>query len=163
MEVGDGWGCCALSVVLSLTSDISGHHKALNEQLERRASPTLKRQLLHIQHRNLDPPLGEQLHHDLSNAIAAARHHHNLLAPVIRIGAPVVQHPVVEPAAHGAQRAQRKQRLEVLECGCVLGGEQVALCCVAREQDEREGQRGVEGRVFECPAEGVAGYACDLV
>lgn len=117
-------------------------------------------QTLHIHNRNLNPLLRKQLHDNLANTIRSTRHNNNLLAPIIRIIDPVVRHGIVEPAVDAVHEAQRERKLQILEGGDVLRGEGAALLRVARREDERERELGVQHRVLEEVADGVGRDAC---
>ena len=121
----------------------------------RECERTLVRELLHVQHRNLDPPLRKQQHDALPNAVGAARHHHNLLVPVPRCPLPVVHHLVVQPPADGAQHAQHRERLELLVRRAMLERELRALRRVFRREEERDRDGGVEQRGAHEPHRGV--------
>ena len=56
---------------------------------------TLISQILHIQHRNLDPLLSQQLHHNLADAVTASCYDHHLATPHIRIIRPVIRDRIV--------------------------------------------------------------------
>lgn len=119
---------------------------------------TLISQPLHIQHGDLDPPLRQPLHDDLPNPIAPSRHNHHLPPPIIPIIHPIVRDRVIEPVRDALQDAQRRRDAQVLVEPRVLGGEARAVGVVARGEEERDGEEGVEDRVFEGAAEGVC---CD--
>jgi hypothetical protein len=115
--------------------------------------------LLHIQHGNLNPLLRQQMHHNLPNPVAPARHNHNFLAPHVRVALEVVRHGIVKPPAHLLQQAKHHQRLEVLPCRRVAGGCAPAFERVFAREQQREREKRVEGRVFHEARERVAGEA----
>lgn len=123
---------------------------------------TFVREFLHVQNGNLDALLGQQVDDDLSDTIATSRHDDNLLAPHICVVAPVVGHCFVKPCAHASQHAQPREHFEVLQETAMLFAEDVALCGVAREEDQRKGERRVERRVAEEARDSVARHTCKL-
>jgi len=106
---------------------------------------------LDVQHDNFHPPLGQQLDHMAADAAGAARDEHDLLGPVVAVGGPVVQHLVREPVVGDAQGAEPEQRLEPREGRRVQDAQVLALLGVPREQDQRQEERRVEGRVADEP------------
>jgi hypothetical protein len=123
---------------------------------------TFVRQVLNIQDSDLDTLFGKQLYYDLANAIAASRHDDNLATPHIGIAAPVVGHPIVEPAVDSAQRTQAQQCLQTLENCRMVSGKGSALLCIARKKNEGKRNGGIEGRVSDETAYGIASHAYRL-
>lgn len=112
--------------------------------MEDECDHTLVRELLHIQHGDLDALFSEQQDDLLANAVGAARHDDDLLLPIPLIALEVVEDLVVKPAADGVEQAEGEQRLQVTESGGMLGGEQRALGRVFGSEEEREGEDGIE-------------------
>jgi hypothetical protein len=100
------------------------------------------------------------MHYNLADAIAASRHYNHLLAPDVRIIAPVVRDCVVEPCAHASQHTQASHDLQALEYATVLRRQCIALGCIAREEDKRQRKGRVERGVGDQARNGVSRYAC---
>lgn len=124
--------------------------------------PTLVRELLYIQDGDLDAFLGQQVHDNLANAVAAARHDNNLLAPDIRVVSPVVRHGAVEPCARGSEHAQSSKLLEDIQGSGVLVGEDIALRRVARKENQRQREGRIQGGEAEEPRNSVGSDTCEV-
>jgi hypothetical protein len=121
---------------------------------------TLVGEFLDVQNSDLDALLGQQVDDNLADTIAPSRHNNNLLAPYICVVAPVVRHRFVEPCARASQDAQSRKHFEVLQETAMLFGEEVALCGVAREEDQRKSKGRVERGVAEEARDSVACHTC---
>jgi hypothetical protein len=100
------------------------------------------------------------MHYNLADAIAASRHYNHLLAPDVRIIAPIIRDCVVEPCAHAPQQTQASQSLQVLQNTAILRGQYIALGGVAREEDKRQRKGWVERGICEQARNSVSRYAC---
>ena len=58
---------------------------------------TFIRQVLYIQHSDLDSLLSQELNDNLSNTITSARHNDDLAVPVVLVAGPIVGDPVAQP------------------------------------------------------------------
>jgi hypothetical protein len=110
---------------------------------------TLISQVLDIEHGDLDALLGQQVHDNLANTIAATRDNDDLAAPDIGIAGPIVDDAVAEPRADLGRQAKRERRLQVLERRRILPGKRAALGCVLGEQQQRQRQGRVKRRELE--------------
>lgn len=127
---------------------------------EEREEVTLVCELLDVQHGDLDALLSKQLHDDLANAVGAARHDDDFLAPHVRVAGPVVGDAVAEPGADSVVQAEHEQRLQVLERGRVARSKAAAIERVFGCQEQRQRDQRVQRRELEEPRDGVAGDAC---
>jgi hypothetical protein len=101
------------------------------------------------------------MHNSLSDAIAASGYNHNLLAPLIRVVAPVVRYCIVEPRTEASDQTQSKDCPEVLEGRGVFLSEYVTTSGVAPEQEQRKRESWVEHRELEKATDRIGSNACD--
>lgn len=120
---------------------------------------TLVLGLLHVQDRDLDPPLGEQLDALGADTVAPARHDDDLARPVVRVVAPVVGHARVEEVARAVEQAEQERGVQAPERGRVLRCEVGAGRREAAGEEEGKGEERVEGGAIEEAGEGVDGHA----
>lgn len=119
--------------------------------------------LLDIQVRNLDPSLGEQLHDDSANTIAAAGHDDNLSLPIIHIVGPVVRCSTVQEAAHFVPETEVQRNFQPFPELRMFGN--IFAATLGMESGDVEGDcvDGIESRVLKQSENSVEGEAWEHV
>lgn len=119
-------------------------------------------QRLNVQHNNLDAPLGQHLHHDGPDAVAASRHQRNVLFPVVRVIRPVVEDASVQKVPDFPSQAEQQGNLEPFQGLRPRGRNILAPCRVFRGEEQRKREAGIEDGFAEEREDGVAREACVL-